>query len=140
VEGADAPEGKLDALDRFTRGDARVIVTKTSIFGQGLNLQMCGRQVFCGLSDSFDAYHQALRRSWRFGRRDPVHAYIVLTEPEEAIYANVLRKEQQFEQMTDELVRHVAEFERAEIISAGRSSSLPHDQPMRLPAWLGVSA
>lgn len=140
VEGSDTPDAKLDALDRFTRGDARVLVTKVSIFGHGLNLQMCGRQVFCGLSDSFDAYHQALRRSWRFGRLDPVHAYIVLTEPEEAIYANVLRKEREFETMTDELVKHVAEFERAEIGTARRRESYPHVQPMVLPNWLRGAA
>lgn len=140
VEGADSAESKLDALDRFTSGDARVIVTKTAIFGQGLNLQMCGRQVFCGLSDSFDAYHQALRRSWRFGRLDPVHAYVVLTDPEEAIYANVIRKEREFEAMTDELVKHVAEFEYAELAGIGRRDSVPHSQPMRLPQWLGVAS
>jgi hypothetical protein len=136
VEGADSPEAKLDALDRFTSGRARVLVTKVSIFGQGLNLQMCGRQVFCGLSDSFDAYHQALRRSWRFGRTEPVHASIVLTEPEEPIYTNVLRKERDFEAMTDELVKHVAEFERAELSTGRRHDSMPHTAPMHVPAWL----
>lgn len=140
VEGSDSHGAKIAALDRFLSGDARVIVTKTAIFGQGLNLQMCGRQVFCGLSDSFDAYHQAIRRSWRFGRRDPVHVYIVLSEPEEAIYANVVRKEREFEAMTDELVKYVAEFQRAEIGQAGRRESLPHDQPMELPAWLRGAA
>lgn len=136
VEGADSPEDKLGALDRFINGSARVLVTKVSIFGQGLNLQFCGRQAFCGLSDSFDAYHQALRRSWRFGRTEPVHAYIVLTEPEEPIYQNVLRKEREFETLTDELVKHVAEFEKAELASTGRRDSVPHTLPMQTPSWL----
>jgi hypothetical protein len=139
VEGADSPEQKLDALDRFVRGDARVIVTKVSIFGQGLNLQGCARQVFCGLSDSFSAYHQALRRSWRFGQTRPVHAYIVLTEPEEPIYANVLRKEKDFEAMTDELVKHVAEFEKAELGTVGNRVAYGATQPMTLPTWLGAA-
>lgn len=137
VEGADTPESKMDALDQFISGRARVLVTKVSIFGQGLNLQFCGRQVFCGLSDSFDSYHQALRRSWRFGRTEPVHAYIVLTEPEEPIYANVLRKEKEFEHLTDELVKHVAEFEKAELSTGMRRDSVPHVKPMSVPGWLG---
>lgn len=136
VEGKHTPEYKADTIGAFVRGDCRVIVSKTSIFGFGLNLQRCARMVFVGLSDSYEAYYQAIRRCWRFGQTRPVHAYIVLTEPEEAIYANVLRKQREAEQTAGELVKHVAQFERAEIAAVGRREDTPHGQPMRLPAWL----
>ena len=140
VEGQDSPEYKADAIGAFVRGDSRVIVSKTSIFGFGLNLQRCARMVFVGLSDSYEAYYQAIRRCWRFGQTRPVHAYIVLTEPEEAIYANVLRKQREAEATADGLVKHVAAFERAEIAAVGRREDAPHGQPMRLPAWLQGAA
>lgn len=136
VEGNDTPEHKADAIESFVRGDCRVIVSKVSIFGFGLNLQRCARMVFVGLSDSYEAYYQAIRRCWRFGQERPVHAYIVLTEPEEAIYANVCRKQREAEATAAELVKHVAAFERAEIGNVGRKEDAPHRQPMRLPAWL----
>ena len=136
VEGQHTPEYKADAIGSFVRGDCRVVVSKTSIFGFGLNLQRCARMVFVGLSDSYEAYYQAIRRCWRFGQTRPVHAYIVLTEPEEAIYANVLRKQREAEQTAGELVKHVAQFERAEIAAVGRREDTPHGQPMRLPSWL----
>jgi hypothetical protein len=69
-----------------------------------------------------------------------VHAYIVLTEPEEAIYANVMRKQREAEATASELVKHVAQFERAEIASVGRREDALHGQPMRLPAWLQGAA
>ena len=140
VEGQNSPEYKADTIGAFVRGDARVIVSKTSIFGFGLNLQRCARMVFVGLSDSYEAYYQAIRRCWRFGQTRPVHAYIVLTEPEEAIYANVLRKQREAEQTAGELVKHVAQFERAEIAEVGRREDTPHGQPMRLPVWLQGAA
>lgn len=136
VEGSDTPEHKADAIESFVRGDCRVIVSKVSIFGFGLNLQRCARMVFVGLSDSYEAYYQAIRRCWRFGQERPVHAYIVLTEPEGAIYANVCRKQREAEATAAQLVKHVAAFERAEIGNVGRKEDAPHGQPMRLPAWL----
>lgn len=140
VEGADSPDAKADAIERFLRGDVRVIVSKTSIFGFGLNLQACARMVFVGLSDSYEAYYQAIRRCWRFGQVRPVHAYIVLTEPEEAIYANVCRKQREAEATTAELVKHVMAFERVEIGAVTKKPDLPHGRPMRLPAWLTGAA
>jgi hypothetical protein len=64
----------------------------------------------------------------------------VLTEPEEVIYANVLRKEHEFEVMTDELVKHVSDFERAELSGIQRMEDLTHDQPTHLPSWLKGAA
>lgn len=140
VEGQDSPEAKTEAIERFISGETRVIVSKTSIFGFGLNLQRCARMAFVGLSDSYEQYFQAIRRCWRYGQTRPVHAYIVLTEPEEVIYANVCRKQREAEATAAELVKHVAAFERAEIASVGHRDDRTHDQPLRIPAWLGGAA
>jgi hypothetical protein len=137
VEGQDTPESKVDAIERFTAGDVRVVISKCSIFGFGLNLQRCARMAFVGLSDSYEQYFQAIRRCWRFGQTRPVHAYIVLTEPEEAIYANVCRKQREAEAVGAELVKHVAAYEQAEIAGISRRDDRPHDQPLRIPTWLG---
>jgi hypothetical protein len=136
VEGQDSPEKKADAIERFISGDVRVIISKTSIFGFGLNLQRCARMAFVGLSDSYEQYFQAIRRCWRFGQTRAVHAYIVLTEPEEAIYANVCRKQREAEAIIGELVKHVAAFEQAEIGNMTKRTDTPHTQQMQAPAWM----
>jgi DNA modification methylase len=115
VEGSQSPEEKAEALEAFAAGRIRVLVTKPSIAAFGLNFQHCARQVFVGLGDSYETYYQAIRRSYRFGQTREVRAHIVLTEPEEAIYANVLRKEREAETTATELLRHVAVFEKEEI-------------------------
>ena len=115
VEGQQSPEAKADALEGFATGRVRVLVSKPSIAGFGLNFQHCARQVFVGLGDSYETYYQAIRRSYRFGQSREVRAHIVLTEPEEAIYANVLRKEREAETTSAELLRHLASFEKEEI-------------------------
>jgi SNF2 family DNA or RNA helicase len=136
VEGSDSPDSKADALAAFARGETRVLVTKTTIAGFGLNFQRCARMVFVGLSDSYEQYFQAIRRCYRFGQARPVVAHIVLTEPEEAIYQNVLRKERDAAQTAAELVQHVAEFEKSELGRVGLQDDYRADQPIRLPSWL----
>jgi hypothetical protein len=136
VEGADAPDAKADALTAFAAGQTRILVTKASIAGHGLNLQRCARMAFVGLGDSYEQYYQAIRRCWRFGQTRVVHVHIVLTEPEEQIYQNVLRKEQEAQTTAAALVQHVAEFERQEIGRAAVRDPYAAEQPLQLPGWL----
>lgn len=137
VEGADSPEQKVSALQAFVAGDARILVTKPTIAGHGLNFQHCARMVFVGMGDSYEQYYQCVRRCWRYGQTRPVVAHVVLTEPEEPIYANVLRKEREAAQLTSGLIQQVALFEREEIASATRGEyHYAATRPMQLPHWL----
>jgi superfamily II DNA or RNA helicase len=138
VQGKDSAERKELVLRDFAEGRLRVLVTHCDVAGFGMNFQACARQVFVGLSDSYEAYYQAIRRSWRFGQTRPVHAHIVLSEPERAVYDNVLRKEAEAGELTRELVAAMRDFERAEL---GISKQDTEDRyaptrPLVLPAWL----
>lgn len=108
VEGSWTPEAKASALEAFQDGKVRVLVTKPSIAGFGMNFQNCSRMAFLGLSDSYEAYYQAIRRCYRFGQTEPVQAHIIVSELEAAIVANVKAKEVEASKLTDALVRHVA--------------------------------
>lgn len=118
VEGADTPEAKAAAIERFQESSNAVLITKPTIAGFGMNFQHCARMAFVGLGDSYEQYYQSIRRCYRFGQTRPVVAYVVLSEIEEAIFENVLRKEREAEEMAKELVKHVAAFERAELLGS----------------------
>jgi hypothetical protein len=107
VEGSWSPDAKADALEAFQDGAIRVLVTKPSIAGFGMNFQNACRMAFVGLSDSYEAYYQAIRRCWRFGQKRAVNAHIALSELEQAIAGNVRRKEEEAASMTDSLIRHM---------------------------------
>lgn len=117
VKGSDSDTHKADAALGFARGDLRVLVTKPSICGWGMNWQHCARMVFVGLSDSYEALYQALRRSWRFGQQHEVHAYVVVSELEGAVVRNIQRKEAQMNEMFDQLVNAMQEFQMDGIAS-----------------------
>ena len=104
VQGSDHPQAKADALLDFADGHTRVLITKPSIAAFGLNWQHCARTAFVGLSDSYEAYYQALRRFHRYGQTREVQAHIILSELEQEIATNVRRKEGQAAEFTAELV------------------------------------
>lgn len=106
VHGTMSPDEKADAFEAFQDGEVRVLVTKPSIAGFGMNFQNCNRMVFVGLSDSWESYYQAIRRCWRFGQTQPVHAHVVVSELERQIVDNVNRKESEVAAWVDRLVSH----------------------------------
>ena len=115
VDGSQTPEQKAEALEAFQDGRYRVLITKPSIAGFGMNFQNAHRMAFVGLSDSWESYYQSIRRCWRFGQVHPVEAVIVLSDAEAAIYENVMRKEREARHMQERLIEHVAAFEREEL-------------------------
>jgi hypothetical protein len=81
-----------------------VLVTKPRIAGFGLNWQHCSRMVFVGLSYSYEALYQALRRSWRFGQRKPVEAHLVTAETEDRVLSTIKRKQKDHDAMKKKMV------------------------------------
>lgn len=107
VHGSMSPEEKADAFLRFADGNIKILVSKPSIAALGLNFQHCARMAFVGLSDSYEAYYQAIRRCYRYGQQRIVHAHVVLSELESQIAANIARKEREASQITESLVREM---------------------------------
>lgn len=105
VTGSMQPEHKRDAFDAFKRGDVRVLVTKPTIAGFGLNFQNAHRMVFCGIGDSYEQYYQAIRRCYRFGQVNPVDVRVVVSDLEQEIALNVARKQDAHSTITNELAR-----------------------------------
>lgn len=117
VTGADSHAEKVGAVEAFIRGDIRVIVTKAKILGFGMNFQHCHQMVFLGLSDSYETYYQCLRRSWRYGQQHPVDAYVVVSDAERFVVENVRAKEARADTLSRNLLRHMARFEREELVA-----------------------
>ena len=115
VEGNQSPESKAEAIEAFQDGKHRVLITKPRIAGFGMNLQNAHQMAFVGLSDSWEAYYQCVRRCWRFGQTEIVRAHVVLSDAEAEIYENVMGKEHEAMQMQDRLIEHIAAFERDEL-------------------------
>lgn len=102
VSGDTKEADRESAIDRFKAGEVKVLITKPKILGFGLNLQVCTRQVFSGLKDSYEEFYQAVKRSNRIGSTRPLHVHIPVTELEVPFVDNVLRKASRVEADTAE--------------------------------------
>ena len=117
VQGSDDYDEKVAGITGFMRGDIRTLVSKTDILGYGLNLQHCHHMAFCGISDSFESFYQAVRRCWRFGQQHGVSAHVIYSEAEKVVVENVRRKELAARDLATELIGQMSEFEREEVLA-----------------------
>lgn len=104
VAGSNTPEEKSSRMIRFAKGNERVLVSKPSICGFGMNFQKCHNIIFLGLSDSYEQFYQAIRRCWRFGQKNDVNVTIIISRAESSVLNNIKRKEKDAENMAQEMV------------------------------------
>lgn len=132
VRGSHHVDRKEETLDAFSRGELRVLMTKPSIAGYGLNWQHCATTIFAGVSFSYESFYQAVRRFWRFGQKRPVTAHIVCADTELEIAAVVARKSGDHERMKVEMAAAMRRAAQAhEILDPYRP-----EQEARFPAWM----
>lgn len=105
VYGSMTPDQKIAALDSFTFGDHRVIVSKPKLAGLGLNWQHSNTVIFASVSHSYEQHYQAVRRAWRFGQLNPVTCHVIISDTEMPIWSNVQRKAEDHTRMKREMAR-----------------------------------
>lgn len=106
-----------------------------------MNLQNCARSAFVGLSHSFEAWHQANRRIWRFGQKRGVQSHLITSSAERGVVDNINRKRADFERMISGMVEHMADISRAELGATERDfTGYEPTTEMVIPAWLKEEA
>jgi DNA modification methylase len=112
IEGKDNDDVKTRNFKDFLSGRVKTLITKPKIAGFGINMQQINKTVFFGLSDSYEAYYQCIRRFWRYGQNNPVSALIVVSKPEKCIVDNVMRKQEESELMRIKMMENVISLEK----------------------------
>lgn len=141
IMGAESPESKVEKHARWKRGDARVLVSKASIFGFGMNWQHCARMAFAGVNHSYEGLYQAIRRCWRFGQLRPVNVHVVASDLEGAVIASLRRKEADAARMSAAMVSAMRETQIANVRSSERET-VGYEPRVRMdvPRWLREAA
>lgn len=137
ITGSDDASVKESRLIDFAEGRIRVLVSKPSICGWGLNWQHCAHIAFVGVTDSFEAYYQAVRRCWRFGQHRPVHVHIFASQLEGAVVANLKRKEDAARLMGEQLSAETRDAVKESVIGSVRSTNAYNPSArISAPSWL----
>lgn len=136
VRGSDDRDQKAERLLGFAEGRYPALISKPSIAGWGMNFQHCADMTFVGLNDSFEQLFQALRRCWRFGQTKPVNAWMIASELEGAVVANLEDKEREHEAMADAMAEHMRDLCTRSLRGRVANTITPHTKPMSVPQWL----
>ena len=115
VRGSDPEDVKERRLDDFSQGKFRVLVTKGSIAGWGMNWQHCRDTVLVGMNDSWEMVFQIVRRFWRYGQTETVNAHFIASEIEGAVVANIRRKDADADRMASAMVAQMADLSSEQI-------------------------
>lgn len=137
IQGSTDDDERIELEAEWREGSKKVMVTKDGIFGWGMNWQHCDTVIYCGLSDSYEAFYQTLRRCWRFGQEKPVTAHIVISNRETAVLENIKRKQADADRMSAAMIKHMASISAGEIKQTTRTMmKYRPTQTMRMPAWI----
>lgn len=141
VSGADDDDAKAAKMLGFASGTHRVMVTKPSIAGFGMNWQHCARIAFVGASYSYEQFYQAVRRCWRFGQRLPVVVHVVTTDVEQGAARALARKQAQHDEMSAAMVGNMRDGMRESVRGLARQrDKYQATNGMKIPAWIGQEA
>ena len=135
VSGSDTNEHKEQTMLAFADGKIRVLVTKPKIAGFGMNFQNCRNIVFVGLSDSYEAMYQSVRRCWRFGQDQDVRVHVVTSSAEGAVVDNVKRKELDAKDMADAMVQNMSDITKTEIMGIKRMRNEYETETVNGDGW-----
>ena len=115
VKGNDSAESKAAAFEAFQAGEHRILVTKPRIGGFGMNFQNAHKMAFFGLNYSWEQFYQCIRREYRYMQPSPVDVYIIMSDIEASIYANIMRKDAMAKRLREELIAQVRTYEEGEL-------------------------
>lgn len=109
VRGSDSDEHKELMLLGFADGSVTRLLTKPSLAGFGMNWQACHNMIFVGMDYSYEKFYQAVRRCWRYGQTQPVHAYLLATDMEWRLFDALAKKQAAHTMMQDEMIAMMKE-------------------------------
>ena len=131
VSGSMEYEAKIQALEDFTFGRKRVIISKPKLAGLGLNWQHANTVVFSSISHSYEQFYQAIRRAWRFGQKNQVDCHVVISDTETSIWQNIQRKAKDH----DDMKRRMADAMNGFQLLSGKKAYLNSNR-IQLPDFL----
>lgn len=137
IKGSDTDKHKENSMLSFANGDIKYLVSKPSICGFGMNFQKCNNMIFCGLSDSYEKFYQAVRRCYRFGQNKTVNVYVIISQRELSVLNNIKKKQIAHDRMCDEMINRTSDILKHEIHNTIKvTEDYIANNIVKIPKWL----
>ena len=137
IKGSDTDKHKGNSMLSFANGDIKYLVSKPSICGFGMNFQKCNNMIFCGLSDSYEKFYQAVRRCYRFGQNKTVNVYVIISQRELSVLNNIKKKQVYHDRMCEEMINRTSDILKHEIHNTIKiTEDYIANNVVKIPKWL----
>lgn len=125
VRGSQSPDAQEEQLYKWLRRETRILISKTSMLGSGVNLQQCHIAIYAGVNFKFRDFIQSVHRLQRYGQVNRVELHIIHTDAEDAVVSTLLKKWQQHDAMVERMRAIVQEYGLTnEALASGMRRSL----------------
>jgi DNA modification methylase len=120
VYGSQDEETKEELLIGFTKGQYRILATKSSIAGQGCNFQYhCADAIFVGIDYKFNDFIQAIHRIQRFQQPKACNIHIIYTDAEEHIRKELEAKWARHYELVENMTSIIKEYGLSNVSAIG---------------------
>lgn len=125
VRGSQSPDVQEEQLYKWLRRETRILISKTSMLGSGVNLQQCHIAIYAGVNFKFRDFIQSVHRLQRYGQTQTVQLHIIHTDAEDAVVSTLLKKWQQHDAMVERMRSIIQEYGLTnEALASGMRRSL----------------
>lgn len=97
-------------MQEWRSGATVAFVSKPSMYGAGVNLQQCHRQIFVGIGFKFFEFIQAIHRCHRFLQKHDVQIDLIYTEAERGIRTDLEAKWERHKEMVAQMSAIIQEY------------------------------
>lgn len=110
IHGSLSPEEQEERFYSWKRKESRILISKASMLGSGVNLQQAHIAVYTGLDFKFRDFIQSVHRLQRYGQTHTVQIHLIHTDAEDHVVDTLMRKWQQHDAMVVRMSAIVQEY------------------------------
>lgn len=110
VRGSLSPEVQEERLYEWKGHNTRVLLSKASMLGSGVNLQQCHIAIYAGVDFKFRDFIQSVHRLQRYGQMQRVELHLIHTDAEDHVVDILLGKWSQHDAMVSRMRLIVQEY------------------------------
>lgn len=110
IHGSLSPEEQEERLYAWKEKKARVLISKASMLGSGVNLQQAHIAIYVGLDFKFRDFIQSVHRLQRYGQTHVVEVHGIHTDAEDHVVDIMLGKWRQHDEMVARMRAIVQEY------------------------------
>jgi DNA modification methylase len=103
MRGSQTIEEREDRIEDWLSRQTSVFLSKPVLYGAGVNLQQCHTMIFAGVNYKAQDMMQSVHRIHRFLQEHPCDVHVVYSEAEQEILKTVMAKQQQHQDMVDQM-------------------------------------